>query len=400
MPRITKRVVDTAEPAERDRFVWDETLHGFGLKVTRGGRKVYIVQYRSGGRGTPTRRITIGTHGGPWTAEQARKEAERILGLVKTGHDPADERARRRDRLTVKQLVERFLDQHVGVRNKHRTADEYRRLFDRCIIPAFGRKPVDEVQRRDVMRLHHGMRETPYQANRVLAVLSKLFNWAEQQGERPDGTNPCRHVEKFKERARSRFLAPSELSALAKALRVCDDQNVIPPAASAAIRLLIFTGARVSEILTLQWSFLDSENGIAHLPDSKTGSKRIYLNPPALEVLNNLPRIEGNPYCIAGRKKGARLINLQKPWRLVRSKAGLDDVRLHDLRHSHASVGAAAGLSLPMIGALLGHSEPQTTARYAHLADDPLKLASNDIGRRIKAAMTGEDASVVPLRKS
>jgi integrase len=155
------------------------------------------------------------------------------------------------------------------------------------------------------------------------------------------------------------------------------------PFVVAAIRLLILTGARLNEILTLKWEWIDFDNSCVRLPDSKTGAKTIYLSPPAMQVLATLPRYEDNPHVICGQKKGACLVNLQKPWDAIRARAGLDKVRIHDLRHSFASIAVASGMSLPMIGKLLGHSQPQTTARYAHLADDPMKLAADQIGKKI-----------------
>ena len=159
-----------------------------------------------------------------------------------------------------------------------------------------------------------------------------------------------------------------------------DDAN---PFIMAAIRLLVLTGARLNEILTLRWDWVGFDAQCLRLPDSKTGAKTVYLNPPAMKVLAEIPKLEGNPHVICGGKSGAHLINLQKPWRRIRKQAGLDDLRLHDLRHSFASIAVASGMSLPLIGALLGHSQPQTTARYAHLSDDPLKKAAKTVGERM-----------------
>jgi len=229
----------------------------------------------------------------------------------------------------------------------------------------------------------------------VAALLSKFFNWCERQGHRPDGSNPCRHVEKFGETKRERFLSAEELTRLGEALRAADAKRTASPWIIGAISLLALTGARLSEILTLKWEFVNLERAMIRLPDSKTGAKTLYLNAPALAVLNELPRVDGNPFVIVGERKGARLVNLQKPWRRIRKAAGLDDVRLHDLRHSFASVGAAGGMSLPLIGALLGHSQPQTTHRYAHLAADPLRAASETIAGSISSALDPAGQQVV-----
>jgi integrase len=215
-----------------------------------------------------------------------------------------------------------------------------------------------------------------------------MMNLAEVWRMRPNGSNPCRHIKKYRENKRERYLSEAELARLGEALTEVDQDGTVMPSAVAAIRLLIFTGARLSEILTLRWDYV--EHSYLRLPDSKTGAKVIYLNPPASELLARLPRIVDNPYVIPGNKPGARLVNLQKPWRLIRARAGLEDVRIHDLRHTFASIGAASGLSLPMIGKLLGHTQAATTERYAHLADDPVRAASEAIGQRIDAAMKGE----------
>jgi integrase len=291
---ITKRTIDTAAPADRDRFIWDGEVKGFGVKVTPAGAKVYIVQYRTGGRGSPTKRVTIGRHGTPWTPEQARREAKRILGEVAGGRDPGAARQAERVSLTMTALIRAFLAEHVEPKRKPRSVVEYRRLFHKLILPELGRKRVKDVTRLDVARLHHDLRSTPYQANRVLAVLSKLLNWAERYGYRSDGSNPCRHVEKYREHHRERFLSAAELGRLGEALRSCESDDTVTPWVAAAIRLLIFTGARLSEILTARWSWVDLDAGTITLPDSKTGQKIIYLNAPALEFLAGLPRLEGN----------------------------------------------------------------------------------------------------------
>ena len=291
------------------------------------------------------------------------------------------------------------MTEHVDAKRKERTAAEYRRLFDNFILPVLGRKRIKDVTRSDVAGLHHKLRSTPYQANRVMALLSKLFNWAERHGYRSDGTNPCRHIEKFREEGRERHLSPAEMERLGAALAAAQFDGSATPWTVAAIRLLVFTGARLSEILTVRWGWVDTQAGTLTLPDSKTGRKVIHLNPPALEVLATLPRLEGNRFVICGRKSGAHLVNLQKPWRAIRERAGLDDVRIHDLRHSFASVAAAGGMSLPLIGAMLGHSQPATTARYAHLAADPIKAASATVANQIAAAMAGQIGDVVKLKR-
>ena len=386
MPRISKRTVDASAPQTKDSYLWDDELKGFGLKTTPAGKKVYLVQYRVGGRKGRTRRVTIGAHG-TITPDQARTEARKLLGQVAAGTDPAEARDNQRAEQTLGKLLERFLQEHADTKLKKSSADEYHRIANKYILPVLRHRRINDITRSDIAKLHHSMRESPYQANRCLALLSKFFNWTEKRGFRSDWSNPCRHVDKYKEERRERFLSDAEIIQLSETLSETEASGTASPWIIGAIRLLLLTGARHSEILTAKWEWVDFENACILLPDSKTGAKTIYLNAPALEVLANLPKIEGNPHIICGEKEGAHLVNLQKAWKRIRTAAGLDDVRIHDLRHSFASVAVAGGMSLPLIGALLGHSQPATTARYAHLSRDPLKAASESIGAKISSGL-------------
>jgi integrase len=378
--RLSKRIVDGARPG---CLLWDSDLKGFGLRVLASGARHYVLKYRVGGR---QRWITIGRHGSPWTPEQARKRALHLAGLVAQGEDPADGRDAAKAALTVRGLVERFDRERIAKR-KASTAREYRREIEHDILPALGALPVAKVTRADVARFHDARRDHPYQANRLLALTSTLFNFAEKYELRPAGSNPCRHVERFHEDDRERLLSEAELIRLGDALGELERENKISVWAAAALRLLILTGARKGEILGLRWSEVDLEQGALRLADSKTGRKSVWLNAPALQILAGLPRVEGNEFAIVGHRTGQPLVDINKPWREIRRRADLGDLRIHDLRHSFASLGAGAGLSLLMIGKLLGHKVPETTQRYAHLAADPQRRAVELIGSRIPAAV-------------
>jgi integrase len=398
--KITKRSVDAFRPRTdgAETVLWDSELKGFGVRVQKSESKAYILKYRAGqGRTAPLRKYTIGKHG-KLTPDEARAEAKRLLGEVVRGKDPAAARAAAKAAPTVADLAQRFIAEHTEAKRKPSTAKEYRRLLDNVVLPALGKKRVADVTRQDVARLHHARRATPVEANRALAVISAMLNMAERWGERPDGSNPCRHVEKYPQRPRERFLSAEEMARLGDVLAGYDGSTYV----TAAIKLLIFTGARLGEVLGLQWQWIDFERGAVRLPDSKTGAKTLHLPPPALAVLAELPRVEGNPHVIVGGVAGAALANLQKPWRGIRKAAGLEDVRLHDLRHSFASIAAAGGMGLPIIGKMLGHTQAQTTQRYAHLASDPVKAAAATVAGKIAAAMAGGKgeaaATVVKLR--
>ena len=376
MAKITKRTVDALAGQERERVVWDDDLKGFGVRVHPTGRKVYIVKTRYRGR---VIKMTIGPHGAV-TPSYARVRAAEIITDARAGKNPAGRSA---DAPTMIALGKRFLKEYVSTHCKPSTAEEYRRSVKLFIDPRVGRYRVPDIQRSDIAALHHDMRDTPYQANRTLGVLSKMFNLAELWDLRPDGTNPCRHVKRFREEKRERFLSDIECQRLGAALKAIEADGSETASAIAAVRLLMLTGCRLSEIQKLRWEHVDLGASELRLPDTKTGAKVVYLGDPAITVLERIDRRDGNPWVIAGRKPGGHLTDLQHPWRRIRARAGLDDVRIHDLRHSFASGGLLVGEGLPMIGKLLGHTQVQTTARYAHLANDPVKSAANRIASRI-----------------
>lgn len=394
--KLTKRLVESIAPTEKDSFVWDTEIAGFGLKVTPAGKRVYVLQTRINGR---LKRLTIGEHG-PITCEQARSETAKLRGAIAGGDDPAAVKAAVKQAPTLSVIAERYLAEHAALKKKPRSQHEDRRMLNSLILPRLGSRKVDALNRGDVAKLHYSLRETPYQANRALALLSKMLNLAERWGLRPDGSNPCRHVEKYKETKRERYLSGDELARLGQALSEAEQTGTVDPRAIACFRLLLFTGCRLSEILSLKWSDAALETASLHLEDSKTGARTVYLNTPALEVLANIPRIQGNPYVIPGDRPNAHLVNVQKGWKKVTEAAKLRNLRLHDLRHSHASIAAAAGLSLPIIGRLLGHREVATSARYAHLAADPVRAASEEVGRRLAEALSRPGRNkVVPLQR-
>jgi integrase len=380
--KLTKRIVDAQKPTHKAYYKWDSELSGFGIKVLPSGKKTYLVQYRIGGRSGRTRRMTIGRHG-VLTAEQARAQAKLLLGQVATGLDPATEKDENKTAISVDRLLGQFFVEHVEVKLKKLTQENYEAVIRLNIPQSFKRMPIEKVSRQDVARLHFDLRDRPYAANKTLAVLSKFFNWCEKYGHRPDHTNPCRHVDKYREVARQRFLSSDEQKRLGDALNQAEDEGLATPYAIRALKLLSLTGARLREILDLKWEYVDFERGVIELPTSKTGAKTIYLNPLAIEIIESTPKQRGNPYVICGLVQGKPINNLQKPWIRIRKLANLDDVRIHDLRHTFASVAVNGGMSLPMIGALLGHTQPATTARYAHLAIDPLKRASELVSEQI-----------------
>jgi len=418
--RITKRVVDGLKARESEYAIWDAQMPGFGVRVRPTGSKSYVVVYRAGsGRGAPVRRYTIASVG-KIAPESARTRAKAILGQVAHGHDPAGERATERGTPTIAELAERFLAEHVETKRKPGTSAFYRHILSKIVVPDLGSSKADKVTRTQIAKLHAKLHKTPFQANRVLAVVGSMYAFAGRTGAVPEGVNPVRKIDKFKEHRRERFLTGADLERLGAAIREAETKGIpwdvdeakpktrhlpkpgnrftkIGPFAAAAIRLLLFTGCRLREILHLRWEHVDLERGLLFLPESKTGRKTIILNAPAMAVLSNLDKL--GSYVVPGDDPEKPRSDLKRPWGAVSKRAGLDGVRLHDLRHTYASFGAGGGLGLPIIGKLLGHTQSATTARYAHLDNDPLRRAAENIGGRIAAALEGKGSgAVVDLR--
>jgi integrase len=423
MMRLTKRVVDALSPRQKQYVEYDTDLTGFGVAVYPSGIKSWVCEYRphGGGRGVAKKRVTL-SKVTQLTPEQARKTAADMLAAVRLGGDPATEKAERRAAVTVGELIDLFDVQYVGPMLKPGTAVSHRIALEE-LRRSHGALKAVALTRAHVAALHVRMADRPYAANRAAAVWSKAFAWSATRGLIPEGHNPTKGLQKYREQGRERFLTTDELTRLGAALTkgetiglpFCVDPTKpnakhapkagarrakLDPFAVAAIRLLILTGARLREILHAKWEHVDFERGFLFLQDSKTGKKPVYLSAAALAVLSTLPRIAGNPYIVPGEQNGAPRADLKRPWAAVTKAAGLDGLRLHDLRHSFASFGAGASLGLPTIGKLLGHCQAATTHRYAHLDADPLRRAVDTIGATISTAMDGgKGGEVVALHR-
>ena len=419
--RITKRLVDDLKPGG---ILWDAETAGFAVRCQRKA-KVYVLKTRIHGQ---QRWFSIGRHGSPWTVETARNEARRLLGNVAAGKDPASARDADKAALTVAHLCDLYLQEaehgkiltKFGEPKKPSTIATDRGRLERHVKPLLGKRRVRDVTTQDVKRFMHdvavGKTATDVKtgprgraiveggrgtATRTVGLLGGIFSHALDNGMRPDGTNPVHGVKRYPDKKEERFLTPAEFGKIGEAMTEAEDEGE-STYGLAGIRLLMLSGCRKSEILTLKWEHVDFENGCLRLPYSKSGEKVVMLGAPALDILSALPRFAKNPFVLPGKNPGHHFVGLPKVWDRIKKRAGLEWVTLHVLRHSFASHGAGAGLGLPIIGRLLGHKDASTTARYAKVGTDPAKNAADRISSGIAAAMRGDGGEVVPMptRKS
>lgn len=406
--KLTKRVVETLVYEGRGNsacYVWDSELKGFGVRVFPSGRKAFLVTYRAG---TRKRFLTLGTFGKDLTVDQARKKAIASLGDVVRGTDPAEARDQERKGETIRDLCAAYLERYARPHKKSWREDE-RRINSR-ILPAWGSLKAKAIKRADVAALHSriGTKEgKPYEANRVRELVAKMFELARSWGFVPeDQRNPAQGIDDYKEQKRDRWVTPEELPRLAQAINEEPNET-----ARNALWLYLLTGCRKSELLRAQWDHVDWHRAELKLPDTKTGRVHyVPLSAPALELLRQIPRDEGNPFILPGRgprksldasaAKPAHLVNIDSPWQRVRKAAGVEDVRLHDLRRTVGSWLAQAGNSLHLIGRVLNHSCQSTTAVYARFGEDSVRAALEQHGARLMgAAGVTPSADVTEIKK-
>ena len=392
--KLTKSVVESLARGSEEYVIWDSALPGFGIRVKPSNVKSYIVQYRNRKTGA-SRRKTIGQHGPLLTFHKAKERARIILADALKGNDPVADDRTVRDAPTMRQLAADYLEQHAVPKKRARSVKNDRSMIDRIILPRLGSKKVAAVQSRDIQSLHVSMKKTPYQANRLLALLSKMLSLAVKWGWRSD--NPVKGIERFQEERRERWLSDRELSQLLSVLIAHPNQR-----AANAVRLQLLTGARLGEVLKARWSDFDLDRGVWTKPSHHTKQKRtehIPLSGPTLTLLTDM-REKADPNeanILPGNASGRPLQDIKKFWKAVTEQAGIADYRLHDNRHTHASHLVSSGLSLEIVGRLLGHTNPTTTKRYAHIADSPLRAATERFGAKLDALYAGP--SLTPARR-
>jgi integrase len=377
-------------PAAGNKIYYDDAVPGFGCRVTAAGHRSFVLNYRT--RHGRERRYTIGDAGlgeGGWTVGAARMRARELRRQIDDGGDPLAEIEAEREAPTMADLANRFEQEHLP-RKRASTAGEYRRMIRTYIAPSLGSLKVADLAFADVERLHSKITAAghPYRANRTLAVLGKMCSLAIRWGYRE--TNPCKGIERNYEVKRKRYLSGDELGRLVEALTKHPDQN-----AANVFRLLLLTGARRGEVLSMRWADVDLTAGIWTKPASVTKQKEehsIPLAAPARLLLSEIRERQTSKkkplpeYVFPGNGDAQHIVNIKRAWRTLTKAAGITGLRIHDLRHSFASQLVSSGASLPLVGALLGHSNPTTTHRYSHLFDDPQRKAVESVGAVIMAA--------------
>ena len=380
--KLTKTYVDRIAPAMADVIYWDTGLPGFGVRVKPSGVRSYVCQYRNRESGE-SRRMTLGKYGPLLTFHQAKQEARRVLGDAVGGGDMAKARQDKRKAPTVGQLADEYLERHAIPKKRPQSVRNDRGLIANYVRPRLGSKKVENVSRRDIMVLHASIKDRPYQANRLLALLSKMFSLAVDWGWR--GDNPVKGVSRYVEHRRERWLSDEELARLLRVLSEHPNRR-----GADAVRMQLLTGARIGEVLSAEWRDIHFDRGVWVKPSHHTKQKRteyVPLSGQALELLQSM-RSDADPevaFLFPGEVPGKPLTDLKKFWRSVQRDANLEGYRLHDNRHTHASHLVSSGLSLEIVGRLLGHTTPTTTKRYAHLADAPLRAAAEHFASKLDA---------------
>jgi len=378
MPKLTKRFVENIKPDQEGPLkFWDADLKGFGVVVMQSGRRTYCIQYRNQHR--VVKRFKIGVHG-QLTTEEARALAKKHLASVAHGEDPAAQKKQHQILSTVSELANDYIERH-GSRKREKSLKEDTKLLNNIILPALGDKKVVHISRREIESLHLCHEKTPYQANRTLALLSKMFSLATAWGWRND--NPVIGIERYEEEKRDRWLDDDELNRLWEVLDRYPKHRT-----SYVFKLLILTGARKGEVIQSTWDQFDLEKGVWTKPSHMTKQKRkehLPLSTEAIEVLHTLKELNKNnsQFLFPGKVEGKPLQEVKTFWSSVIKEAKLENVRIHDLRHTHASHLVSSGLSLSIVGKLLGHTQASTTQRYAHLADEPLRKATSMFGEKL-----------------
>jgi len=402
--RITKTIVDNAQPATRRYHIHDAEIPGFALKVEPSGSKIYVLDYRAngGGRYAPKKRIKIGKHG-VFTPDQARTRAKEYLAKIVMGQDPGADRDAERCKNLFKNVSERYMKEYITHHNKPSTVRGKKHVLHGAIMPHFKNIYVEDISRKDVQEWHGKLHKTPINANRSLACLSHIMKICEDWGLRQPNSNPCLGIKRYRENKRERYLNQTELRKLIDTINSAEADGSEERSMMIFFRMLIFTGARQGELLTAKWDYVNYEEGALLLPDSKTGKKKVNLCAEAIEEIDKLERIAGNPYLFPAyfvgvpKKLGRHHSPPNEMWHRILDKAGIKDLRKHDLRHAFASFAIMAGLTLEEIGQLLGHLTPQTTKRYSHLVDSHRKELSSAVGLQISSILKKTDDKVVSL---
>ena len=388
MPRLTKRLIDSLAPRAKDYMVWDDEIPGFAVKVTARGRKAYFLKYRTADR--TQRKPSIGVHG-KLTVDVAREIARKWSAEVAAGRDPSASRMEKRDAPTFADLAEVYLSEHAYPYKAPSAAKEDARMLRVNLLPLWSSKRVEAVTLRDVSRMHAEIRSRIglYSANRHLALVGKMFSLAVKSGDRTD--NPARGVKMYREAKRDRWLRPDEIRRMFESLAHEPDSVV-----RAALTFILLTGARKTEALAAKWQDIDFDAALWRIPKTKAQvPQTLPLSTLALSVLQSLPRVAGNPHVFPGKAAGRNLVNLSKPWLRVRERAGLADVRVHDLRRSLGSLMVQGGATLYVTQRALRHADSRTTADvYAHLGDDPTRSAFEAVGKKVAALMAPVEAGV------